>query len=242
MPQPDKTYSFRDPTGLTRWAKGLVYAQIAISVVALISNVMEYQLLTQMQSGAFADAEAEMTAAATANDTRQAIIGGLQFLLFVAAGVAILMWIYRANTNARALGATSMRFTPGWSVGWYFIPIANLWKPYQAMKEIWKASANPRNPNAAQRSPLLPWWWGLWIGSGILGNAVFRLSIAAEKIDELISLNIVTTLSDSFDIPLNLIFLAIINGIYRMQMGQPGALAVPPKEAMISASPASPRR
>jgi hypothetical protein len=240
--QPDKTYSFRDPTRLTQWVKWLLYALIAISVVAVVSNLMEYRLLTQMRDGAFADAEAEMTAAATANDTRQAVIGVLQFLLFVAAGVAILMWIHRANANARALGATSMRYTPGWSVGWYFIPIANLWKPYGAMKEIWKASANPGNPDAAQRSPLLPWWWGMWITSGILGNAVLRLSLAAEKIDELITLNVVTTLSDALDIPLNLIFLAIINGIYRMQMGQPGALPAAPEKATLSASPASPQQ
>ena len=36
-------------------------------------------------------------------------------------------------------------FTPGWSVGWFFVPIMNPWKPFQAMREIWQASAEPGN-------------------------------------------------------------------------------------------------
>jgi len=83
----------------------------------------------------------------------------------VALGTAILVlsWIYRANRNARQLGAADRRFTPGWAVGWYFIPIAWFWMPYLAMREIWRASVNPSDWGAAPVSPLLRWWWSLWI-------------------------------------------------------------------------------
>ena len=61
------------------------------------------------------------------------------FAIFL--GITFLKWIYRTNFNLRALSQERMSFTPGWSVGWYFVPIANLFKPYQAMKEIWANSA-----------------------------------------------------------------------------------------------------
>src|SRR6266404_5443429 len=43
-------------------------------------------------------------------------------------GLVILfsIWVYRANLNARALGGKDMRFSPGWAVAWFFIPVMNL--------------------------------------------------------------------------------------------------------------------
>ena len=64
-------------------------------------------------------------------------------------------------------GARQLDFTPGWSVGWYFLPIANLWKPYQAMKEIWRASARPDKVDDAEVPGWLPLWWFLWLAFSI---------------------------------------------------------------------------
>lgn len=82
---------------------------------------------------------------------------------FLTGLVLALRWIYLANANAHALGAEGMRFTPGWAVGWYFVPIANLWKPYQAMKEIWQASAVKTDWRVVRVPRLLPWWWAFWL-------------------------------------------------------------------------------
>ncbi len=113
-----------------------------------------------------------------------------------------------------------MRFTPGWAILWYFIPIANLWKPYQAMKEIWKASADPHDPGAAETSRLLPWWWFLWILSNIVGQVLVRVGLAAKEVDALIGANLLMVVSDGLDIVLDLVLLAIIDRIWRMQMSR----------------------
>jgi len=63
--------------------------------------------------------------------------GCVYFLLAIFLGVIFLRWIYRTNKNLHVLSSEHMTFSPGWSLGWYFIPVANLFKPYQAMKEIW---------------------------------------------------------------------------------------------------------
>ena len=219
MLQPDEL-SFKDPTTLTKWTKGLLYAQIVLCVIAIVSDVMEHMLLAELQSGLSEDARAGIMERATASDTRQQIIGIAQFALFVVVAIFILRWIYRANQNARALGATAMRFTPGWAILWYFIPIANLWKPYQAMKEIWKASADPHDPGAAETSRLLPWWWFLWILSNIVGQVLVRVGLAAKEVDALIGANLLMVVSDGLDIVLDLVLLAIIDRIWRMQMSR----------------------
>ncbi len=204
---------------LTDWVKWLIYAQIAISIVAIISGMMEFGLLTNFKNSNFTP-NAAAIATAESNDSRQGIIGMLQLLVFAVSGIAILKWIYRANYNARELGASNMEFTPGWSIGWYFVPIANLWKPYQAMKEILKASKNPDNWKSESTPSTLPWWWFLWIVTGVVGNASLKLTIRAEEINELLSANIITMLYDAISIPLSLITLAIIKQIYEYQSTQ----------------------
>ena len=67
-------------------------------------------------------------------------LGILYLPVYLSCAVLFCMWVYRANKNARALGAQRMEFTPGWCAGWFFVPIANLFKPFQAVREIYQAS------------------------------------------------------------------------------------------------------
>ena len=125
---------------------------MAISIISIITDALEYQFLNNLRTGAYEDL-ALAFAAAESNDIRKGAVSLIQTIAFLITGVLYLRWIYRANSNARQLGATGMRFTSGWSIGFCFIPIMNLWKPYQTMKEIWKASANPdfhRNSDCRQ--------------------------------------------------------------------------------------------
>lgn len=89
----------------------------------------------------------------------------------LAAFVLVGLWIYRANANAHALGG-DLSVSPGWAVGWFFVPIACLFKPYLAMKETWLASHFGGNWGDGEATDLLSWWWGLWILSGVLGYGV----------------------------------------------------------------------
>lgn len=221
MPQEQQT-EFKNPTSLTKWTKWFLYAQVVIAVIAIISSMLEYQLLSDFENGVYTSQELAV-AAGEASDARQGIVGIIQVLIFVVSGILILKWIHRANYNARQLGATDMAFTPGWSIGWYFIPIANLWKPYQAIKEIWKASSDPLNWKTQSVSSMLPWWWFFWIVSNMFGNASFRLVMRAEEINELIAANVVTQLSDVTGIPLSFIVIGIINKVHEMQMAHANA-------------------
>src|SRR5262245_7669425 len=208
-----ETSMFRDPTVLTRWLKILLWVGIALTAISLASGVMELKLLGDIQAG-----KALAPGVAESNDLRQRVIGGARFVAIVTTIVIFVMWIYRANYNARRLGATDMVFTPGWSVGWYFVPIANLWKPYQAMKEIWKASAAPLHWKDQPRGPILPWWWGFFLFDNFLNQVAFRLMLRARTLSEITAASTMSIISDSVDIVASLIALALVGQIYRMQM------------------------
>ena len=145
---------FKKSDTLTKWVKYFLYIQIAVAAISMASNFLEYQLLSDYQNGVYTSQE-KAVADGEANDQRQQLIAIAYLVVFIVSGFLILKWIYRANYNARQLGASGMKFTPGWSVGWYFIPIFTLWKPYQAMKEIWKASHAPNDWTNAATSSIL---------------------------------------------------------------------------------------
>jgi len=180
---------YRDPAGLTQTLKVLLIISLLIDFIASASGVMEISLLRSLQNGSFIG---DFNAAAESNDTRQQAIAVIQFLLFVGTGIVFLTWIFRANRNARALGAEGMRFTPGWSVGWYFVPIMSLWRPFQVMREIWQASAQPGNWQGVQTPPLLGWWWAMYLISQILAQIAYRMSENIESMDDAMLTSIVT--------------------------------------------------
>lgn len=94
---------------------------------------------------------------------------------FVLSIIVVGRWMWRVNSNAHGL-ANGMSITPGWAVGWFFVPVASLFKPFEAMKETWQVSHDPDNwPNVAVPA-LLRWWWGLWVVSNIVGGVLFQLN------------------------------------------------------------------
>lgn len=203
---PEQTGGFRDPTGLVKWTRGFLYAGIAAALWRIWLDGSA--LLAGVGEGASADTEPSLIVLALTGAPLLAITG-----------ILVLTWIHRVNQNARQLGATDMHFTPGWAVGWYFVPIAWFWKPYQAMTEIWRASRNPADWRGETVSPLLPWWWFLWIvpswGLDIVDWAVGRSFDEADAE----TLEAATGLAGwILDVPLILVLLAIIGAVHRMQM------------------------
>lgn len=153
-------YAFtKNPFRLTRTLVFMLWMQLGVTIISLMSDFGQLSLAT---SG---DITVE---AVEANDARQRLIGLLYACVFVVTSVIFLMWTYRANLNCHGFGPKGMRYPPGESIGWHFVPILNVILPYQAMKEIWKVSSDPMNWQVQQGSALLRWWWALWLASPVL--------------------------------------------------------------------------
>jgi hypothetical protein len=110
----------------------------------------------------------------------------------------------QAYRNAGALGADGLRFSSGWAIGSWFVPILNLFRPKQIANDIWRASA-PKLSAARQRewellNPpfLLLAWWLAFLFSGWSGNLT-RAYADGDTVDELQTLDRVYMVSDSLD-------------------------------------------
>lgn len=209
QPQSGRYAFTKDPRGLTTVLKVMLGISALTAVITILGDLGQWSMLSNP----------EVTQeAAEANDIRQALIGLLYLIVYIATTIVFGMWIHRANRNCRGFGAAGMEFTPGWAVGWYFIPIANLFKPFQAMKEIWQVSSNPRRWQTEPGSALLGWWWALWLIGNVLGQIVFRVSSGAEGVDELKTATVISLISSVEDLLLIGVAMMMISRIVAMQL------------------------
>ena len=194
-----------DPHGLTKFVVIMLWVTIIGDTIAIFSDLGQMALLS---NPAFTDADA------ASNNLRQQMVGYASILIYLVTGIPFLMWIYRANKNSHGFGA-NITTTPGWSVGWYFIPIANLFKPFQVMKEIWQASLDPHQWPLQRSTPLLAWWWGLWIFGGILGQVMLRMP--AVTIPELQASTITSMIVGVESIAVSIVAMKLLKAIIRNQ-------------------------
>ena len=205
---PPGHYAFvKNPRRLTTVLTVFLWFYLIANVLNMFSDIGQYMLLNR----SYTVAEGE------ANDLRQGIVGGIFALALFPTFIVFGMWIYRAAVNSRGFGAQGMRDSPGWSVGWYFIPFMNLVRPYQCMKEIWQVSGNPREWENQSGSPILTLWWTLWIVSSILDNIVARSGKNDTSIAALQSASVFSIISCVGGIAVTLAALRLVRTITRRQ-------------------------
>ena len=198
----------RDPGKLSATLAVWLYVYLAAQVCFSLSS--GYQILLLSEYDPSTPASYWETLPGTEIFVLTAGVLGL-FLVesWLVAGFLTLKWIYRVNKNAHVL-ATGLRSSPGWSVGWYFIPFALLWKPFKGLEEAWKVSADPARWESVQTPTLLRWWWGLWLVNNIVSNASARLSLQADTIGLVLLSNYCDLASGMLTVPLVLVLVAVV--------------------------------
>jgi len=188
---------------LTRTLQILLKITIVVTAIAIAVGFYDLYSYSTLPSGV--EANDNMLS----SDVVNGIVGIIQIVLAIVTGITFLRWIYRSNKNLHALSGESMTFTPGWSVGWYFIPIANLWKPYQVMKEIWNVS----HKDSPTNHTIVCWWWTLWLISNFLGRLAFKLGMRADDANSYAVSATMFIISDGLDMILTVVTLVMVTHI-----------------------------
>lgn len=165
----DGQRQYRDPQRLTQWLCWLLIACILIFGLSGLNAFVQAFVISAISEGSI-PARPVMVVATEANALRRGALSAVAALLLLSTVIFWLIWIHRVSANAHALGGHKLRFTPRWVVVWYLLPIANLWVPYQAMSEIWRASRNPTRWQQEAPHGRLLWWWLTWLACVIVGS------------------------------------------------------------------------
>jgi hypothetical protein len=158
----------RDLGPITRWVTIVFGLQAVLMLAMAAAFAVDPSILSQLES-------------ADLPSLREAFFGlsAIAWIALLIPGIVLFcVWIRRANMNADALVPSGMEFTPGWAVGWFFVPFANLFKPYQVVGEIYRASNPDADPDFWSLSELpsfLKIWWGSYLAFNVVRNVNSRI-------------------------------------------------------------------
>ena len=150
-----KTYTWKDPSGPLKLLFGVMGLNIAARVASLAVAAVYGPAAVLVSGEEVLNAAQAMRA--LADVTKFAVT-----LISIAAG----WWVYRANANAHTFRPKLIN-SPFGAVAWYIVPLAGLYKPYQAMRETWAASALTGERG---RDGILRYWWGIYLASNVVAT------------------------------------------------------------------------
>lgn len=175
----EATVSFRSGHKRARLATLAFRASIGMAGVVAASTLWQFDLWRRIGAGIEVSLEE-----AELSDGLSAVFGLFDVGVLVATGITFLMWFHRVRANLPALGVADARWSPGWAVGWWFVPVMSLFRPYQVAAEIWQAS-DPAATQADWRQrpvgSLLGWWWALFVAAIVVEQASFRMWMRVDE-------------------------------------------------------------
>lgn len=156
-------------------------------------------------------------------DAAQSLTGIIQLLLLPVTAIAFLAWFYRSRNNLDLAGLHNLKYSSGWAIGSFFVPFLNLVRPYQIMKDVWRGSVFVSGTSSGSSwqdeslSPLIPWWWTLYLLSSFIGNISGRLLLRSETPSEILTAEGVTLVADLTHIGAAIIALLLVRAITEFQ-------------------------
>jgi len=198
----------RDNSARAKQILAIFWIMLGITVADMASLGWQYYLLNDVQANP-GNIDMEVL---RASDTLRQIITIVNLLIVLLAIVFFIMWFRRAYYNIHTLPWHNARYTEGWAAGSWFVPVVNLWWPYQIMVDIWRATQNALRERLGepQSTAIIGWWWGLRLLDAIFGNISTRVTAGAKGIDELMTATQLEFVADIITIPAIIVTIILI--------------------------------
>lgn len=171
--------------GLAGTLQGFLWAVGGLSIVAVLSSLVGFVTFNQYWSaraGSIDEARAADNLEA-ADNTINAVVG-LTSIGALVIFILIVIWTHQAHKATQALSPGERSWSSGWTVGAWFIPLANAIIPKIILNEIERIALAPRTAGVVhtgwQTRPTMwiGWvWWVLFvIGAfvGSIGNSLYN--------------------------------------------------------------------
>ena len=194
----------------------LIYIVMGIELIDCISDYFQLRLLQRFQSGITVS-----VSEATANDLRVTILSLIYMVAYITSAVFFIRWFRRAYFNLHQV-ARVLSYGEGWAAGAWFVPIVNLFRPYQIMKELYEETEILVSKRAGTErinltTTFVGIWWTLWIVNNLLGQFIFRSSREANDIGEMVFNTQMNMFVNVISIPLALITVKVISDYSKVE-------------------------
>jgi hypothetical protein len=154
-------------------------------------------------------------------------LGIISALALLAAAAVFIIWLWRVRWNAEMFCRGQHRFTRGWVLGCWLVPVVNLWYPKQVVDDIVAASDPRTDPHTLSLKEIpgtqLVWaWWITWVIGLVTGNIVQRGVLAgASQLGDLRTNVILSSVSALFTTGAAVLAVILIQRIDELQSMRP---------------------
>ncbi|UYZ68460.1 DUF4328 domain-containing protein [Moraxella bovis] len=179
MSKTPKTYAYRPTSGVgaTVSSVAVILFLLADFVYSSYANWFFRQYVKIIDSGD----DVALDLWASQNETLVQIGEWLYYgllIVFVISAIFVAKWVYDSHCNARALGVSGIAYSPLMSAVVFFIPIANLFMPFIAMRDMVNGSFEKANKPTFHGLVLL--WWVCFVGGTLLDRFYSRKMTALD--------------------------------------------------------------
>lgn len=174
-------------TGLGGTIQGFLWAAAGLAALAALMSIAALTAFNSYwNSPVGSRAESSAYDDWIAFDDALSGFAGFTAICGIVLFILLIIWMHKAHTTTQQLWQGSRQWTSGWTIGGWFIPIANLVIPKLVLSEIERIALAPRVGGAVDASfktrPTLAvgklWWTGIVVGW------VFNLVASALSGDE----------------------------------------------------------
>ena len=148
------------------WTLWGLRAQIALTVPLIVVRIVEAVAL-QGVGAAIRRGDSPGLGLLTTLDGLTRGLTILNLLAFIVTGACFLIWLHHSVANLKAAGQP-ITATPGWAVGMWFVPFANLILPLNTMRELADSAQD------ARRASRVSLWWAAWIIGNLVATVATR--------------------------------------------------------------------
>jgi hypothetical protein len=191
----------------------LIWAVLGFDILLTASNFLQWRTYREIRRGAALDLET-----IHAGDHRQAVIATLYVFVYLVSVATFLRWFRRAFYNLGQLDRNA-EFRDVDTIWPWFVPVVNLFRPFQVMRELHVRTADylrSKGIQAQASANALTAWWALWILKIASGQVSVWLSVRADSVEKLETASGFATGSAIVSIPLALMAILVIQNYREM--------------------------
>lgn len=160
-------------TPLPRWWSGFSYVVQAALLGCVAAS--SFTLWVDAETLAFVEEVRLRPDAVTVADgeriDRLTLWTSMEVLAILVTGVLFIVWLHTAHRSSR-MDRPAMRHSSGWAIGGWFVPVLNLWRPFQMVSDVRRGATGDADAGVSFRQG---WWWGTWVALSVMSGVVSAL-------------------------------------------------------------------
>jgi Domain of unknown function (DUF4328) len=131
-----------------------------------------------------------------------------------------IAWFHLVYSNLRYIGTGKTECRPGWAIGYWFLPLLNLFRPFQLAREVWIRSSIANSQESVDEfrtPPILGWWWFACFVSFFLNQFSEWMTGRVEGPESLGPVAAVEILAIFTSLAVCMLTLRVVEGIHALQ-------------------------